>query len=200
MQRLIRIFSILFFCFLLSSCGEDEVYTPKPRTFPRVIYPERSYKQLDINYCQFVFDYPGYARIEQDTAFFDEKPADPCWFDIVIPAFNAKLHCSYFPINGDFEKFRNDAFSLANKHNIKANYIDELPVKKANGLSGMVFNIEGPVASPFQFYLTDSKEHFFRASLYFHTQARPDSLAPVFDFIKEDLMQLINTFEWKKEK
>ena len=97
----------------------------------------------------------------------------------------------------NFEKLRNDAFSLANKHNIKANYIDELPIEKPNGVRGFVFNIEGPVASPFQFYLTDVEDqHFLRASLYFNTQARPDSLAPVLDFVKTDLMHLINTFEW----
>lgn len=193
-----RILLLVIFCIAFSSCGEEEIYTPKPRAFPKVIYPERTYTKLDIDYCNFTFEYPAYAQVEQDTAFFDEKPVDPCWFDLVIPAFNARLHCSYFPVEGDFEKFRSDAFSLANKHNIKANYIDELPIQKPNGVSGMVFDIEGPVASPFQFYLTDSKDHFLRASLYFNTQARPDSLAPVFDFIKADLMQMINSFEWKK--
>ena len=54
---------------------------------------------------------------------------------------------------------RGDAFQLAGKHNVKADYIDELPVKKPNNVSGFVFNIEGPAACPFQFYLTDSIHH-----------------------------------------
>lgn len=189
--------SLCVFLLLLTACGEEVVLTPKPRAFPKIEYPERTYQQFDTSYCRFVFEYPAYATIEQDTAFFDERPEDPCWFDLLIPAFDAKLHCSYYPVGKDLEKLRNDAFSLANKHNIKANYIDELPIEKPNGVRGFVFNIEGPVASPFQFYLTDSDQHFLRAALYFNTQARPDSLAPVLNYVKSDLMHLINTFEWK---
>ncbi len=187
---------LLVLVFLVTSCGEEEVIFPKPRAFPKVEYPERTYLEFDRNYCQFSFEFPSYAKIEQDTTFFDEQSLHPCWFDVLMPSFNAKLHCSYIPAGDDLEKLHNDAFTLANKHNIKANYIDELPVEKPNGVKGFVFNIEGPVASPFQFYLTDSDKHFLRASLYFNTQARPDSLAPILNYIKTDMMHLINTFEW----
>lgn len=198
MQPCLRLLFFLLFVGCFISCGNEEVYTPKPRAFPKVAYPERGFQKMDANFCAFTFDYPTYANIQQDTAFFDDRPSNPCWFDIQMPAFNAKLHCSYTPIQGDFEKLRNDAFTLANKHNIKANYIDELPVNKPNGVSGLVFDIEGPVASPFQFYLTDTENHFLRASLYFNAKARPDSLAPILNFIKTDIMEMINTFEWKK--
>ncbi len=197
MQQYKFLFPLFMLCFLWSACNEDVVYSPKPRAFPKVEYPSRSFQKMDVSFCEFSFEYPGYASIEQDTAFFDEKPVNPCWFDVLMPAFDAKLHCSYYPVGNDFEKLRRDAFDLANKHNIKANFIDELPIQKPNGVNGFVFDIEGPVASPFQFYLTDEENHFLRASLYFNTQARPDSLAPVFNFIKEDLMHMINTFEWK---
>jgi hypothetical protein len=60
----------------------------------------------------------------------------------------------------------------------------------------MVFSIEGPAATPFQFFITDEKQHFFRASLYFKTKINTDSLAPVYDFVKKDLRKMIETFEW----
>ncbi|MEL6636709.1 MAG: hypothetical protein AAFW73_04015 [Bacteroidota bacterium] len=192
-----RFLLLALFLSSLVACTEEAPIVPKPRAFPKIEYPERVYQSFDPNFCRFKFEYPSYALVEQDTSFFGESPVDPCWFDLRIPAFDARLHCSYHPVGENFEKLRNDAFSLANKHNIKANYIDELPIEKPNGVRGFVFNIEGPVASPFQFYLTDvDDQHFLRASLYFNTQARPDSLAPVLDFVKTDLMHLINTFEW----
>jgi hypothetical protein len=49
-----------------------------------------------------------------------------------------------------------------------------------------------------QFFLTDKKNHFFRAALYFNTQVRPDSLAPIYEFVKEDVFKLIETFEWEE--
>ncbi len=191
----------LFFAalYMLSAC-EETVYTPKPRGFPRVIYPVKSYQPFDENYCHFTFQYPTYAVVQRDTVFFDEKPPSDCWFNLFIPSLNATLHCSYYAIDAKntFEKLRKDAFDLADKHTSKADFIDELPIKKPNGVAGFVFDIQGPAASPFQFYLTDSTRNFLRGALYFNTKTRPDSLAPVFDFVKKDVIEMINTFEWKK--
>ena len=182
---------------IFQSC-EEVIYSPKPRAFPKVVYPEKVYQPFDKDYCKFTFEYPKYALIEQDTLFFNEKPSDPCWFDIIMPAFKARIHCSYYPIDqiNTFEKLNNDAYDLAHKHNLKANSIDDLVIKKPNGVSGVVFNLEGAVASPFQFYVSDSTTHFLRGALYFNTQSRPDSLAPIKDFVKTDIMHLVNTFEW----
>jgi len=194
-----NIIYIIGFVLLWSGC-EERVYTPKPRAYPRVYYPEKFYQQFDKNYCHFTFDYPKYAKVQQDTLFFNERPKDPCWFNLFFPDFNAHIHCSYYPIHDkkSFEKMVSDAHELANKHSIKADYIDEHRIEKGNGVSGFAFEIDGPAASPFQFYLTDSTHHFLRGSLYFNTKARPDSLAPVSEFLKKDIFQMINSFEWTK--
>ena len=162
-------------------------------------YPEKNYQKFTEPYCNFTFEYPSYAHIEQEKSFFNEKPIHPCWFDIFMPQFDAKIHCSYYPINetNNFDQLTSDAFTMANQHNLKANYIDDLIISKPNRVGGIVFNIEGPVASPFQFFLSDSTSHFLRGALYFNTQARPDSLQPVIDFVKTDIMHMINTFDWK---
>lgn len=185
---------------LLATACKDAVFTPKPRGFPRIVYPEKAYQPFDKNYCQFGFEYPKYAQIIQDTTFFDEKPKDDCWFDIYVPQFNARIHCSYYPIDkvNTFQKLHSDAFTLAGKHNIKADYIDELKIQKPNHVSGFLFNIEGAAASPFQFYLTDSTKHFLRGALYFKAASRPDSLQPMIEFMKTDIVHMVNTFEWNK--
>ena len=196
----ISLTTILFsFLFLFTAC-DDPVYTPKPRAYPKVIYPEKKYQSFDESYCNFTFEYPQYSIVEQDTLFFDEKPQHACWFDLYTPDLDAKIYCSYVPIDqvNSFEKLRDDAFTMANEHIVKANYIDEIPIENKNGVAGFAFNLEGPVASPFMFYLTDSTDHFLRASLYFNTRARPDSLAPVIDFVKEDVLHMIQTFEWEE--
>lgn len=194
----------LLFCtfvlsFLIIAC-EEPTYTPKPRGFPKVVLPVKGYQKFDEKYCQFTFEYPKYAKIEQDTLYFDEKAPSNCWFNIRVPELNAEIHCSYYPIDkkNTFEKLKDDAFQLAGKHNVKADYIDELPIRKPNNVSGFVFNIEGPAACPFQFYLTDSTRHFMRGALYFDAKSRPDSLKPIIDFVKTDMMQMINTFEWNQ--
>ncbi len=193
MRLVIFVFALVFF----GSC-DDPAPTPRPRGFPRVIYPEKQYVDFDKDYCNFTFRMPAYAAIEKDTLFFDEKPMDECWFNIHFPDFDSDIHFSYFPVGGanSLEKLRGDAFELAAKHNVKANYIDELPISRPDGTIGMVFDIEGAVASPFQFYLTDGSKHYLRGALYFNTQAKPDSLAPVLNFLKTDILEMINTLEW----
>ena len=192
-------FAALFCCFLMLAC-DGYTPVPKPRAYPRVVYPEKAYKAFEAGYCNFTFEQPVYAKIEQDTAYFDEKPKDECWFNIVVPELNAKIYCSYYPINSraDFDKFVSDAFEMTNKHTVKATYIDEQPVHRAaDHVHGVIFNVEGPAASSYQFFLTDSTRHFVRGALYFNTIARPDSLAPVVAFMREDLNRMVETLKWK---
>jgi gliding motility-associated lipoprotein GldD len=57
--------------------------------------------------------------------------------------------------------------------------------------------MKGNTASPIQFYLTDSTKDFFRAALYFNNIPNQDSLAPVIDYLREDIMMMMETFRWK---
>ncbi len=191
-------FSLFALLLLFISCNEAPAYTPKPRAYPKVEYPERAYQQFDKDYCKFSFEYPTYAEIVQDQQYFDGNTKHDCWFDLYMSDFDSRLHCTYYPIESrqDFEKLLVDAFELAGKHNMRADYIDEIPFQYPNGVQGYTFEIEGAAASPYQFFVTDSTQHFLRASLYFNTQARPDSLAPVYDFVKADLKRMLETFAW----
>ncbi len=188
----------LFLALLLSACSEP-VLTPKPRAYPKVEYPERAYLPFEQNACDFSFEYPAYAVIQKDSAFFDKAPPHPCWFNIHFPGFDAMVHCSYYEIGTpkSLERLKSDAFEMVDWHNKKANYIEEKGVRLPNGTTGFVFNIEGPAASPFQFYLTDSTRHFLRGALYFNTAVNPDSIAPVLHFVREDILHMIETFQWK---
>ncbi len=197
--RVILLSSLVAFIF--SAC-EEYVPVPKPRAYPKVNYPEKAYRAFDQTYCNFSFEMPAYAQIERDTAFFEERPASNCWFNIDVAALNAKIYCSYYEVTSRarLDELVEDAFTMAQKHNIKANYIEEIPVHRtADHVHGIVFNIEGATASSYQFFVTDSTKHFLRGALYFNTQARPDSLAPVLAFMREDVNRLVGTLKWNNK-
>ena len=183
---------------LLGSCKSEIEMIPRPRMYPRIVFPERNYVNFDKFYCPFSFKYPDYAEIVQDTVFFDEKPAHPCWFDLRFAPLNSSLHCSYYPIRNraDFDKFVNDAFNMAGKHNIKADAREEYLIQD-KGISGIIFEIKGPVASPYQFFITDSLNHFMRGSLYINDAVNPDSTRIIVDFLKKDIEIMIEHFNWK---
>lgn len=182
----------------LSACKES-VYTPKPRMYPKIAFPEYTLLKYETASCPFTFQYASYVKPIKDTSFFGEKPMNDCWLNLQLDVFNGTIHCSYLPISKteDLTKFIKDSYKLAREHQIKANFIDEIPIHKSKHVNGMLYNLEGPTASTFQFYLTDSTKHFLRASLYFNAQTRPDSLLPIVEFVKKDLMTIINTFEWR---
>lgn len=112
---------------------------------------------------------------------------------------NAKVYCTYKQLESRkaLGKSVEDSYKFVKDHLMKADYIDEFPVKKSNGVSGMIYEIEGPTATPFQFYLTDSLHHFLRGALYFNSHIDQDSLKPYYDFVKEDIIEMVNSFNWK---
>ena len=88
---------------------------------------------------------------------------------------------------------------MAVKHIPKADAIyDSLIIDRDRDVFGLVYQIEGTeVASPYQFFLTDSTTNFVRGALYFNVVPNNDSLEPVINFLEKDLDHFINTFRWK---
>lgn len=187
--------------FLVYSCGDEVPPVPKPRSYPRVDYPARAYTALGADYCNFTFSRPASTTVEREESYFDDVPADSCWFNLrLAPQLNGTLHFSYYPVTsyGQWEELRDEAFELVGVHNQRASDIEEIVIHRDSArVHGVAFDIAGPAASPFQFFLTDTTDHFLRGALYFETRVNPDSLAPVVAYVKEDIYRIIETLEWE---
>ncbi len=188
------------FLFLLPSCGSDVPPVPKPRSYPRVEYPPHQYVPLGAGYCPFTFERPASSTVVQETNFFDQAPADPCWFNLdLAPALNGKIHFSYYPVTSyrQWEALRDEAFQLVGVHNQRASDIEEIVIHRDDAdVHGIAFDIAGPAASPYQFFLTDTTHHFLRGALYFETRVNPDSLAPVVEYVQQDIQEIIGSLTW----
>jgi gliding motility-associated lipoprotein GldD len=184
----------VFLVILAASCNND--YYPKPRGYFRIDLPEKSYIVFD-SALPYKFEVPAYARVVPDT----DPHAEPHWINIWFPQFKGTLHLSYKKINGNLTNYLEDTRTMVMKHIPKASSIDdkayENPGKKVYGLTYTISGVAA--ASPYQFYLTDSTKNFVRGALYFNTVPNNDSLAPVIEFLKEDINHLIETFEWREE-
>lgn len=172
----------------LFSCKEDPM--PKPYGELRLEYPKPKYEHFS-SPCGFSFEYSDYAKIEQAK--------QSCWYYINYPGMKAKVFITYFPIKNDFALHVKEAEKMVYEHTIKASSIDtksfSYPDKK---VFGNFYELKGQTASNIQFYATDSTKHFVTANLYFDTRPKPDSLAPAVNYVKKDLMHLLDTFEWKQ--
>lgn len=178
---------------VLSACNQ-EAPTPKPRAYPRVEFPERKYMSFSDPACPFQFEFPAYAEVEM-------KKDHPCWFNLFMPVFKARIHCSYVPV-GDraaFDELVKDAYVIATKINARANYMEEQVIRNRQDIGGLMLRWTGPAASPMHFFLTDTTQHFFKAALYFDAEVKPDSLAPIVSFLEEDINRMIQSFDWKED-
>lgn len=180
---------------LFVACSGNHDFSPKPRGYYRIIFPEKAYQPYTSN-CPFTFQYPKYAVIEPDK----NPDAKPCWLNVQFPQFNGTLHLSYEHIRSqkEFNELVEDAHKLSFKHTIKATSIDQgaiyYPDRKVYGI---YYTIDGNAASSVQFFLTDSTENYIRGALYFNSEPRLDSIQPVLTFVKKDVDLMIKSFRWK---
>lgn len=181
---------------VFSSCEDDEdkIYSPKPRGYFKINFPEKNYRLFD-SICPYTFEMPTYSRIVQDR----HKGAEPCWLNLEFPQFRATIHLSYKDVaDTNLNRFLEDSRDFAIRHQIKATGLEEsVVIRDSAKVYGLVYDIAGNTASSVQFYLTDSTKHFLRGSLYFNTVTNIDSLKIVIDFIREDILHMVQTCKWK---
>ncbi len=190
---------VILILVLLVACGCKNRYTPKPRGYFRISFPEKTYREFNRTEFPYRFKIPVYARILNPEG----KDSFPYDMNISIPANKADIHISYkqIPSGNRNEMLRallEDSRTLAYKHTIKAETIEErLFINPAEKVYGTIYLIEGNAASPMQFFLTDSTTHFLRGAFYIRNVPNTDSLQPVIDFLKPDIYRLIETTSWK---
>jgi gliding motility-associated lipoprotein GldD len=184
------------FIVAFTACDDDEekIFSPKPRGYFRINFPEKNYRVFD-SICPYTFEIPLYSRIVQDK----HKGAEPCWLNLEFPQFKATVHLSYKAVTDtNLNQYLEDSRDFAIRHQIKATGLEEsIVIRDSAKVYGLVYDIAGNTASSVQFYLTDSTKHFLRGSLYFNTVTNIDSLKIVIDFIRKDIFHLVQTCKWK---
>ncbi|MBL7967982.1 MAG: gliding motility lipoprotein GldD [Prolixibacteraceae bacterium] len=189
---------MLFFSLLVGliltggfSCRKE--YVPKPRGYFRIEFQEKSYQLAYSSAFPYRFEIPVYSQITPD----EDKRAEPYWVNLKVPAHKAELHISFKAVNHNLARLTEDSRSLAYKHSIKADAINErVFVNPEKRVFGTIYLIDGNAASPLQFYLTDSTRNFLRGALYIREVPNIDSIRPVIDFLTTDVIHLIETTEW----
>jgi gliding motility-associated lipoprotein GldD len=182
-------FILLALCVVGVSCSNP---TPKPYGYFRIALPENSYRILDKNY-PYTFDVSTFAA---DSAVTQGK--GEYWLNIYYPQLKGCIYCSYMPIHGNFRTIAEDCRKFVYKHTIKAEAITEQPYgNPGHKVYGILYDIKGDAASPIQFMLTDSVHHVLRGALYFDAVPNKDSIAPVLNYVRKDIIRMIETTKWK---
>lgn len=182
--------------FFVMGCEEDN-YVPKPLGYARIDFPEHSYRKLNSEFCPFDFEYSQHANMVP----VQSKNGQRCWFNIKYPNQKATIHFSYLDVESkQLNKVIEDSRRLAMEHLVKADdYEESVVFDSASNVYGVIYDFRGSTASNYQFYLTDSVNHFVRGALYFEVTPKADSLYPAEQYIETDMFHMIQSFTWKED-
>lgn len=173
---------------VLVSCGNDPV--PKPVGYMRIELPPQLYQTANLP-CAYQFDY-------NHAAILEAKKQD-CWTDIVYPNLRTRIQITYKDLHEvPLETVLHDAHELAFKHSVVADGIKEqLYENPERKVYGIFYRMAGNAASTTQFFATDSVNHFLRAVLYYYAEPNRDSIAPVDQYMEAEMVNLLESLQWK---
>ena len=191
---------LIFLAFAGCCIACRNVSVPKPVGYFRIDLPKKEYvlfegKKEKNDELPFTFEYPAYGKL----LFKDENVKEPGWLNIEFPFYKAIIYLTYKNINNNFEGLMEQTYKMNVKNHIsKADAIREQVISdQENRVFGILYDLKGNTASAVQFYVTDSVRHYLRGSLYFASEPDADSLEPVINFFRGDIVHLIETLKWK---
>lgn len=187
------ILTICFAAILIFSCSENQVLTPKPPTYLRLELPEHSYITFKDD-CPYTFEVSKLFKVKSVSDSLQKT----CHKDIDLGPLNGVIHFSYIAMTEKLSTYINYSNDKVEDHKQKATGIEDFQIiRSEDRVFGTFFKLKGDVASPFQFYLTDSTSQFVSGVIYLNTVPNYDSLRPTLDYLEKDLMHLVTTFKWK---
>ncbi len=190
--RSATIYLTICISFLLTGCGKSSI--PRPYGYFRVDLPKHAYRTIDTLGLPYRFDLPKNAILISRAT-----PSEKYWVDIYYPKLNASIYCSFKPVKGNLIDLLEETRKIVYKHSVRADGIGEKVFEHPEkNVHGILYDLAGNTASSVQFVLTDSTQHFFRGALYFNNVPNKDSIAPMSNYIREDVVRIMESFEWKK--
>jgi len=177
------------------ACGDDPV--PKPRGHLRLDLPDTAYTRWS-GLCPFTADVPTYAIPLEKPGTTAAIADTACGLTLRFPGQRASVFLTCRKVTGDLAELINDAHAFKDKHEARAARIRPERVERPDArVFGTLFDVEGDVASPMVFYLTDSTTRFLYGALYFDARPNADSLEPVTGRIRADLRRFAGSLTWK---
>lgn len=184
MHRYVLMLLILAFV----SCGGETI--PKPKAYLNLSYPENKYEKFEVE-RPYLFEVSSESSVQ-------ELPKN--WLKIKYPKLKASVDITYRPVSNNLKELLMEAEKLVFEHTIKADNISNTEnfIDEQKRVFGKMFFIHGNAASQVQFHVTDSSKHFLKASLFFYTKPNYDSVLPAVDYIKKDMIHMMETLQWKE--
>ena len=180
MNKIISLPLVLFTIFF--SCVDSNL--PKQSAFLRIEFPEPNYINLNFFY---------------NLSAADINVINPKQFSLNYPKMNLVVDMSLNKISNaeDLENNFRDFSLTLETHSKKSNGMFVREYEDIdNRVYAKIFEMRGDVASPIQFYLTDSISNFINGSLNLKFKSKYDSIFPTIQYVKNDILVLVESLNW----
>lgn len=186
---------VLSLLVLLTACGGHD-YSPKPEAYLRFDFPAKAYHVYDTAALPFSFECAEEAQVIMKRDNARDK-----WVDITYPNYSGVLYLSYKNLrNSDDLRGQIDtSYELLKAHFDHSSGVNEEKyIDPSQHVYATTYQLKGSnVASTYQFWATDSVNHFLRGALFLSCTPNNDSLAPVIDYLQQDIVHLLETLKWR---
>ena len=214
----------ILICFVLAAllfaaCGGGD-YTPKPQAYLRIDMPEHNYWLIDslcthpgdmfvsgtdtmvaiTGTCKtFPFTFEANECIELQEK---DAPKGEVMIDLLYPQWDGVVFLTYKRLKSpsDLRGQTDTSSRMLEKHYQFASGVEEQGYTDPdNRVFGTVYYLKGnKVASTCQFWVTDSMHHYLRGALFLNRTPNNDSLAPILNYIQDDIGHLVETLRWRQ--
>ena len=187
--KILFLFGLFLFHF---SCDESN-YLPREKGFLRLEFEKPTYNTFSDESSALNFIYnDAYSSFEIVS---DEKIALR-YKDIKISIVLSDVKLENI---SSFEESIQNFYMFLEPHRKKSNQISIKEFTSAdNKRFAKVIEMRGQVASPLQFYVTDSINHFLFGSMNIMEKSDYDSIYPSVMYVKNDIFSIIESVNWEK--
>jgi gliding motility-associated lipoprotein GldD len=189
LHKILFLFGLLLFHF---SCDETS-YLPREKAFLRLEFEKPMYGTFSSESSKLNFIYnnasASFEIISEEKTVLRYKHIK---IDILLS--NIQLENT-----SSFEESLQNFYMFLEPHRKKSNQISVKEFISAdNKRFAKVFEMRGPVASPLQFYVTDSINNFLFGSMNLIQKSDYDSIYPSVMYVKNDIFSIIESVNWEE--
>lgn len=189
LHKILFLFGLLLFHF---SCDETS-YLPREKAFLRLEFEKPMYDTYSSEFSKlnFIFN-NAYASFE----IVSDKKTVLRYKDIKIDIVLIDIQLEN---TSSIEESLQNFYMFLEPHRKKSNQISVKEFVSAdNKRFAKVFEMRGPVASPLQFYVTDSINNFLFGSMNLTEKSDYDSIYPSIMYVKNDIFSIIESVNWEE--
>lgn len=168
---------------------------PKPNGYFRIDPYAAEYESFGKTPLDIRINKSATARITNTASTKDGS----IWFDVTYPKYNATIYCSYVPVTpATLQKHLQNRMLRVYDNTQYGKPVCITFEDSVHRISSHMFMASEKNVTPLQFISTDSTSFVYTGTLFMNGIIRPDSIAPVVDYITDDVVYMLQHLKNEK--